>query len=314
MERALKIIDRLHLVSTVCVFDQAIYSKAYEIKWKEAENFQNCVLMLWIFHLLMMYMEISNKRFSDAEQKDTLIQSSIIAEGSIDSAFCGKCYNRGVRLCKTTYESLLRLVFLDVMTDLSPEIENHLSTLFKSFEESPQETIQSAFDNDALCNVYHNFLDIKIKWEETGSDLQTFWLTFIDMVKLLLSTILSVRSGDWHLFITCAKDIIPYTFAYNNINYARYLTAIFSEMLILEDDFPETYEEFVAANFAVQLSNDGRFSRTEPDKVTEMTLNRDTKTPGGTTGFSTNIGALHRWEINSKYLASLTTIFHQHLD
>ena len=32
------------------------------------------------------------------------------------------------------------------MTDLSPEIENHLSTLFKSFEESPQETIQSAVD------------------------------------------------------------------------------------------------------------------------------------------------------------------------
>ena len=60
-------------------------------------------------------------------------------------------------------------------------------------------------------------------------------------------------------------------------------------MLILEDDFPETYEEFVVANFAVQLSNDGRFSRTEPDKVIEMTLNCDIKTPGGTTGFSTNI-------------------------
>ena len=181
------------------------------------------------------------------------------------------------------------------MTDLSPEIENHLSTLFKSFEESPQETIQSSLDNDALCNVYHSFLDIKIKWEKTGSNLQKFWQTFIGMVEILLNTILlSVRSGDWHLFMTCVKDIIPYTFAYGNINYARYLTAMFSEMLTLEDDFSEIYEEFVAGNFAVQLSNDGRFSRTEPDKVIEMTLNRDTKTPGGTTGFSTNIGAVHR--------------------
>ena len=80
------------------------------------------------------------------------------------------------------------------------------------------------------------------------------------MVELLLNAILSVRSGDWHLFVTCVKDIIPYTFAYDNINYARYLTAMFSEMLTLEDDFPDIYEEFVAGNFAVQLSNDGRFS------------------------------------------------------
>ena len=87
-----------------------------------------------------------NKRFSDAGLKDALIQSSIIAEESIDSALRGNCYNRGVQLYKTAYESLLRLVLLEVMTDLSPEIENHLSTLFKSFEESPQETIQSALD------------------------------------------------------------------------------------------------------------------------------------------------------------------------
>ena len=70
----------------------------------------------------------------------------------------------------------------------------------------------------------------------------------------------------------------------------------------------------MAGNFAIQLSNDGRFSRTEPDKVIETTLIRDTKTPGGTAGFSANIGAVHRWEINSKYRASLRTVFHQHLD
>ena len=34
----------------------------------------------------MMYMGILNKRFSDAGLKDALIQSSIIAEGSIDNA------------------------------------------------------------------------------------------------------------------------------------------------------------------------------------------------------------------------------------
>ena len=45
-----------------------------------------------------------------------------------------------------------------------------------------------------------------------------------------------------------------------------------------------------------------------------MTLNKDTKTPGGTTGFSTNLGAVQRWEVNAAYRASLRTVFHQHLN
>ena len=36
-----------------------------------------------------------------------------------------------------------------------------------------------------------------------------------------------------------------------------------------------------------------------------MTLNKDTITPGGTTGFSTNANAAHRWEINAGYRADL---------
>ena len=34
LERALKLIESLDLVSLICVFHQAIYSKAYEIKCK----------------------------------------------------------------------------------------------------------------------------------------------------------------------------------------------------------------------------------------------------------------------------------------
>ena len=45
-----------------------------------------------------------------------------------------------------------------------------------------------------------------------------------------------------------------------------------------------------------------------------MTFNKDTKTPGGTTGFSTNFEAVKRWEINASYLAALRTCFHQHLN
>ena len=36
-------------------------------------------------------------------------------------------------------------------------------------------------------------------------------------------------------------------------------------------------------NFSVQMSDNNTFGRLEADKVIETTINKDTKTPGGTT-------------------------------
>ena len=115
------------------------------------------------------------------------------------------------------------------------------------------------------------------------------------MVELLLNVIYACRAGLWDLLLECIREIIPFAFAYDNINYARYLSVMLGDMLALETEFPEIYEQFLLGNFTAQIS-DGVFNRVETDKVIEMTLNKDTKTPGGTTGFSTNIGAVHRWE------------------
>ncbi len=51
----------------------------------------------------------------------------------------------------------------------------------------------------------------------------------------------------------------------------------------------------------------------ETDKVIEMTLNKDTKTPGGTTCFSTKIGAARRWKVNASYRAALRRCLHNHM-
>ena len=59
-------------------------------------------------------MAVLNKRFSGAGLKDVLIQSGVIAEGSVDAALKGKAYNRGVRMYKLFYEALQRLL-LDKM-------------------------------------------------------------------------------------------------------------------------------------------------------------------------------------------------------
>ena len=99
------------------MFDQAIYCKACEIKWKDPAKFDSCILMMGVFHLIMTYMHILFKLFAGADLKDALIQSDVVAEGSIDLVLRGKCYNRGMRLYKLFYETLLRMVIDEIVED-----------------------------------------------------------------------------------------------------------------------------------------------------------------------------------------------------
>ena len=63
MLRAVKYVKFLKLSSVVCVFDQAIYSKAIKIKWKEKDRFENVVLIIGMFHTIMMHMHIFSEVF-----------------------------------------------------------------------------------------------------------------------------------------------------------------------------------------------------------------------------------------------------------
>ena len=93
------------------------------------------------------------------------------------------------------------------------------------------------------------------------------------MTELLLNTIYSLRNGIFELLVECIRLIIPYAFAYDHINYARYLTSMLGDLLKLPTEFPDIYEEFLHGNFVTQLTEGTKFARVETDKVTEMTLN-----------------------------------------
>ena len=115
------------------------------------------------------------------------------------------------------------------------------------------------------------------------------------------------------MLLSCINEIIPFAFAYDDINYVRYLTTMLANMSTLNDDFSEIYQEFVAGNLTTQLSSAEKFNRCETDKVIQMTLNRDTKTSGGTFGFSANTNTVQWWEINASNRTSLRRVFHQHI-
>ena len=72
-----------------------------------------------------------------------------------------------------------------------------------------------------------------------GEPLQKFWMNFLEMVKLLLNIIYAIRAGYSELFLECIPNVLSYTFAYDNINYARYLFDMLGSMSQLPKDLPE---------------------------------------------------------------------------
>ena len=111
-----------------------------------------------------------------------------------------------------------------------------------------------------------------------------FWKSYLDMWELFLCIIYATRSGDWELYVESIRSILPWVFAYDRQSYARYLTLHFMNLLNLEENYPSVHCEFIKGSFAVQMSSDNPFGKMEADKVIETTMNRDIKTPGGTTG------------------------------
>lgn len=112
----------------------------------------------------------------------------------------------------------------------------------------------------------------------TNGDLSAFWMSYIQLVgDVLLGLIQASREGNWQLHLFAIRQMIPWCFAYDKMNYARYLPPYYAQMTTLEVDHPEVYQSFMEGQFSVQLAGDNPFGRLPVDQTTEVTVNKDTK-------------------------------------
>ena len=174
-------------------------------------------------------------------------------------------------------------------------------------------TYQQYSGSKEFEDYFHMLLDYKTQIFENGGQLAQFWLSFLDMVGTLLNTIYATRAGNWVLLLESYRDMIPYTFAYDHLNYAKYLTPMLAELSNLEVTHPDIYQEFANGNFSAQVSSTNSFGRTEMDKLIEVTINKDTKCPGGLKGFSTNIHQVNRWTLNATHRAEMRRCLQEQL-
>jgi len=226
--QVMKIKTELDLDEIVCVFDQALYAKAMEIKWKNGEIFQSVVIRMGTFHTLCNLMSIIGKRFASAGLRDLAVESGIIAEGSITSVLEGRHYNRGVRLYKLLYEALLRLAWKGFYLWLAEHhsedgrhIEETITAMRTLRADVSQDTLESVLPNDSVSVILTRFLEYLDHLHNNQGQLASFWASFLDLLDIMLDLIRASREGNWLLHLSGINRMIPWCFAYDKQNYAR---------------------------------------------------------------------------------------------
>ena len=123
----------------------------------------------------------------------------------------GSMCNHFVRMCKLMYEALTRM--------LITEMERYIESI-----EDVYRMLSSDWNNESCYHEFVNsdgmkkhvmaFYDYKSRLSQQSS-LAAFWISYLDIVTVLLNFIYSFRAGKWHLYLESVRSIMPWVFAYD---------------------------------------------------------------------------------------------------
>ena len=108
-----------------------------------------------------------------------------------------------------------------------------------------------------------------------NGEFSAYWMSYIDMVEnIILDLLHGSHEGNWNLHLNAIRCMIPWYFAYDKVNYARYLSAYYAEMINLSEKKPDVYEAFQAGQFSAQISCNNPFGRIPVDQTTEIKIRK----------------------------------------
>ena len=295
LHRSIDIADSLKLDSVVVVVDQTIYAKAQSVRWQTPIFQKRIVLRLGAFHTAMTILACIGTRFRDAGLEDILIESEVLAGGSVNGVMTGRQYNRSIRCHKLMAEALHRMRWKTFLESLPEEEAAEYTDVIKNLRSAfPYQAYIDLIDDTTFGRLTAAY-DLYVSKMAKSNTTFAFWCSYLSMVDTLLQFTRSSREGNWQLHLASIRSMMPWLFSYNRTNYARYLPIYWMEMQELPSTHPTIYAEFQQGHFAVQRQNEYGFSGVPCDQTIEQTVNKDSKTRGGLKGFTVNKGAVNRW-------------------
>jgi len=130
-----------------------------------------------------------------------------------------------------------------------------------------------------------------------------FWNLVLSMELTIPLLIRAFREANFSLYCQSLTELIPYFFANNNVNYARWLPIHLRDMLTLKEKHPKVAEEFEMGRFVIHKSC-REFSGMAIDQAHEQ-ANAVIKADGGAIGITEDPSALRRWMVAGPEVSQL---------
>jgi hypothetical protein len=297
---------------SVQTMDQQLYALAQQIKWNKHIEFQSHFPRLGGFHKLCTFIAAIGQIWGDAGLRDILVDSNVFAANTADQMLLGKQFHRAVRGLTLTYEALMTLL-ISRFQQWTDEHKHQVPSIVWDQLEDAHKSIHS--DNHHLATnsvkelesvlTLHisPLLDQFKEWGAEKSQTFQFWMMFLDVCEILLQNIHAERAGEWSKHLKSIFKMLPYMFAANRVNYARWLPTYLLDMISIPDELKAQFED---GQFTVRETS-RCFNGIWSDMATEKTIIRDSKGNSGIVGLTRKEPALVRWSLTRHILGEFAS-------
>ncbi|GBP62836.1 hypothetical protein EVAR_44691_1 [Eumeta japonica] len=155
MEQSLKICEEVKQSSIQVTYDLAIAKVALQIQATEAPKFDKLFIHLGPFHIMMSYFKAVGKFITDCGLSNVMVQSSLLASGSVTGFLDGKHFNRCKRLHPLVSVGLEILHFKSFLDMNNVEISDAVIEELVRLQNTPISSFE--IENEELKLLLHNY-------------------------------------------------------------------------------------------------------------------------------------------------------------
>ena len=190
------------------------------------------------------------------------MEHELFSPDVVTSAMGGGNYVRakhGIALISGVRQRLQFLKFLEIVdisrfSDLFQHIAE-LQILFKNINETT-ESIKSTWKScqNEMKEFIEAVLLFKNKFSNVSEQFQYFNVFLEQIAPVLRDLTRSYRESNWKLHLSAVRQALPLCFAYDRVNYKRWLPLYYEDCLAPPQNFPKTYEAFLEGDFTVKYT------------------------------------------------------------
>ena len=197
---------------------------AFKVLWNYPEKFSNIVMHLADFHYMKEGFILMGKLIGGSGFEDVIFQAGICSSGSMNGVMSGSYYNRSWAVHGLFSEALERLLFerfLTIVDDTDIPDVIRCNLLKRKATANLLYDIEFNIEVARFFTLYENFKQ-DIRSGNYGKTAQFWVVYYLDMMANQHLLHMAVQENDFFLRLHGLKYLLPFCFALNEQNYARY--------------------------------------------------------------------------------------------